>query len=74
MAVLNREQQEEVNQRITNGKPVTGANSVTIRRGGNSTARKSFSSYNLYYHSMHCLPSFPLAESPPRDLQITAYK
>ena len=26
------------------------------------------------YHSMQFYPSFPLAESPPRDLQITAYK
>ena len=26
------------------------------------------------YHSIDFFPSFPLAESPPCDLQITAYK
>ena len=31
--------------------------------------------HNKYiYHSIRFFPSFQLAESPPRDLQVTAYK
>ena len=32
--------------------------------------KASNDSNNFTYHSMRFFPSFPLAESPPRDLQI----
>ena len=40
----------------------------TIRYSGLFAVRYSQLSFDAFF------PSFPLAESPPRDLQITAYK